>query len=475
LFLSHSNYLLLSTAGTIALLMLLILRARLHPALAILISAIALGVVSGMPLSHIPASITTGVGNLLGHVALVLGLGAVLGHLLASSGGAAAVGESLVHRFGPQGLPIAMMLMGMLVGFPVFFEVGLVLLMPIVVSVARRSGRSPIITGLPTLAGLSIVHGLIPPHPAAMLAVAQYHADVGKTILLGVTAGVPAALLAGPGWAWVYSTFIAKHRQRSRPVPSSSPAEPSLASLSDELEPTLPASAVPPSRNLVPASLLVLLLPVMLIFLGSWADLLIAHDGYWAGLNAALHLVGDPPIALLIAVLTALLLLGRISHWTRDHALRLTGESFAPIAGVLLILAAAGGLSRILGDSGAAQATVELAQGVHLSPLLLAWLLAATVRLAIGSATVAMAVTTGILAPIAATMSTSGALGPELLVLATGAGSIFCSHVNDPGFWMIKEFFGMELSETLATWSVLETLLSVAGLLGTLVLAAVLR
>jgi gluconate:H+ symporter, GntP family len=477
LLLSHANYLLLCTAGAIALLMLLILRARLHPALALLISAVILGVVSGMPPGKIPASIATGVGNLMGHVALVLGLGAVLGHLLASSGGAAAVGEGLVSRCGPRGLPFAMMLMGMLVGFPVFFEVGLVLLIPIVVSVAKRSGRSPIIAGMPTLAGLSIVHGLIPPHPAAMLAVAQYHADVGKTILLGITAGLPAALIAGPGYAWVYERFVSRRRQASGPSPNAANGRSDTHSLVGELESDAGAiqEAAAQQRGLVPASFFVLLLPVFLIFLGSWVDWLVPPQGPLPWLNAGLHLLGDPPVALLCAVLAAQVLLGRICGWSQERTLRLTGESFAPIAGVLLILAAAGGLSRILSDSGAAQATVDLAQGVHLSPLLLAWMLAATVRLAIGSSTVAMAVATGILAPVAATMGATGGLGPELLVLATGAGSLFCSHVNDPGFWMIKEFFGLELSETLATWSVLETVLSTAGLLGTLALAALLH
>jgi len=469
--LTHANYLLLVTAAAIALLMLLILRLKLHPALALLISALALGVLSGMPLSQIPASIATGAGNLLGHVALVLGLGAALGHLLASSGGAAAIGQGLVDRVGPRFLPVAMMGMGMLVGLPVFFEVGLVLLMPIVVSVARKSDRSPILSGLPTLAGLSIVHGLIPPHPAAMLAVVQYHADVGKTILLGLAAGLPAALLAGPAYAWFYGRFITAHRLRSRPLPASVPTAPALPTLSDELQPTAAAKVRSPSLFL--ASLVILILPVGLIFAGSWADAFLAPVGSFAGLNATLHLLGDPPTALLVAVLVALLWLGRLSGWTLDHALRLTGESFVPIAGILLILAAAGGLSRVLGDTGAAQATVEMAQRAHLGPLVLAWLLAATVRLAIGSATVSMAVASGILAPVAASMGLH--MGPELLVLATGSGSLFCSHVNDPGFWMVKEFFGMELKETLATWSALETIRSVAGLAGTLVLAAFLK
>jgi GntP family gluconate:H+ symporter len=470
LLLSHSNYLLLCTAGTIALLMLLILKARLHPALAILVSAVALAVVSGMPLARIPGSIATGVGNLLGHVLLVLGLGAVLGNLLASSGGASAVGEGLVRSFGPRGLPWAMLLMGMLVGLPVFFEVGLVLLMPIVVSVAQRSGRSRIITGMPTLAGLSIVHGLVPPHPAAMMAVAQYHADVGKTIMLGLLVGLPAGALAGPVYGWVYGRWIGGRALLSQGFPLPNKSIGVAEGLGLASEPELLSKSH--RAGLVPASLLALLLPVVLIFLGSWADWLFAPQGQFSGLNRVLHFVGDPPTALLCAVLVALISLSWICRWTRDVALRLTGESFGPIAGVLLILATAGGLSRILADSGAAQATVELAQGVHLSPLLLAWLLAATVRLAIGSATVAMAVTTGILAPLAGGMS---GVSPELLVLATGSGSLFCSHVNDPGFWMIKEFFGLELSETLATWSVLETVLSVAGLSGTMLLAAVLH
>jgi GntP family gluconate:H+ symporter len=487
LLLTHPNYLLLVTAGAIGLLMLLILRARLHPALAILTSAIALGCVSGMPIHQISGSLASGVGNLLGHVALVLGLGAVLGHLLASSGGAAAVGEAIVSRVGPRGLPIAMMFMGILVGFPVFFEVGLVLLMPIVVSVARRSGRSAIVTGMPTLAGLSVVHGLIPPHPAAMLAVSQYHADVGKTILLGVTVGVPAALLAGPAYANAYS--LLRNRLDAREVASDklvaategekakTETEAPSQSLAAELESDTSAvsSAVACRPGLATASVFLLLLPVLLIFLGSWADLWIHPQGRLSTLNLIVHLLGDPSIALLIAVLAARALLGRICGWGPGHALRLTGESFSPIAGVLMILAAAGGLSRILADSGAAQATVELAQGVHISPLLFAWLLAATVRVAIGSATVAMAVTTGILAPVATGLLAGGGFGPELLVLATGAGSLFCSHVNDPGFWMIKEFFGLELSETLATWSVLETVLSLAGLGATLLLAAFLH
>lgn len=469
--LSHANYLLLSTAAAIGFLMLLILRVKLHPALAILLAAIALGSISGMPLGSIPGSIATGAGNLLGHVALVLGLGSILGHLLARSGGAAAVGQGLVstaNRCGPWALPVAMVLMGMLVGFPVFFEVGLVLLMPIIVSVARQSGKSAMAAGVPTLAGLSIVHGLIPPHPAAMLAVAQYHADVGRTILLGVAAGLPAAMFTGLGCSWLFARQEARRKVQARVAPAATHG----TSLADEFA-SDPAEAPQHRRGLVAASLVALLLPVLLIFLGSWADSLLNPHGNLASMNAVLHLLGDPSVALLVAVLTAQMLLGQVSCWSPKDTLRLSGESFAPIAGILMILAAAGGLSRILSDSGAAQAVIGLAQGAHLSPLLLAWMLAATVRIAVGSATVAMAVTSGILAPIA--LSMGAGFGPELMVLATGAGSLGFSHVNDPGFWMAKEFFGLEVSETLKTWTVMESLLSITGLLGTLLLAAILH
>ena len=466
---SHAHYLLGMTAAAVGLLMVLILWVRLHPALAILVAAIGLGAVSGMPLNQIAGSLATGVGNLLGHVALVLGLGAVLGNLLASSGGATAVGESLVDRFGKRGLPFAMLAMGVLVGFPVFFEVGLVLLMPVIVSVAKRTGKSAMLTGMPTLAGLSIVHGLIPPHPAAMLAVTQYHADVGWTILLGLTAGLPAAVVAGPGWVWVYRRI---HGQGEERLQSRTLGNAVAAGAGVPVDLRAPAGK---RSQLIVSSLVLLAFPVVLIFLGSWANLIAGAGSAVAGLNPVFHLVGDPSVALLCALMVALPLLGGICGWTAADKLKLTGESFGPIAGVLLILAAAGGLSRILGDCGASQAVVELAQSVHLSPLLLAWLLAASLRLAVGSATVAMAVTTGILAPLAIGMSGGAGHMPELLVLATGSGSLFCSHLNDAGFWMVKEFFGMDVSETLATWSVMETIISVVGLLGTLGLAAVLR
>jgi gluconate:H+ symporter, GntP family len=484
----HSSWFLVAcAAGTVLLLLILITKMRLHPALALAVAALGLGVASGMALKQVPLSFTIGVGNLMGHIAIVLGLGAVLGRLLAGSGGAAALGRFLVESCGPKGLPWALLVLGIVVGMPVFFEVGLVLLMPIVAEAARRTNRPPVLAGMPLLAGLSIVHGTLPPHPAAMLAAAMYHADLGRTILLGLAAGLPAAALAGPGLGWF---LIRRWERKQRKLPTEAAGEgltlfaPTLAEDSPDgtdleagalagpgiAKPGAKVEAVPPPAGPVRAASAILL-PIALIFLGSWADSIAAPTSL---LNQILRFVGSPDIALLIAVLVALLTLGpRIQtgrHHGRELLRQLTSESFEPIANVLVILAAAGGLSGILHDSGAAQATVSLALGAHMPPLVLAWVLAAVVRVSMGSATVAMAVAAGVLAPLASHVG----VRPELLVLATGTGSLILSHVNDPGFWMIQSFFKLEVKDTLATWSVMETVLSVAGLGTTLLLGAML-
>src|ERR1035437_5934026 len=211
-------YLVACAGLTVLTLLLLIARLRLHPALALATAGLGLGIVSGMPLSQVPVSFTAGVGNLMGHIAIVLGLGAVLGCLLARSGGAASLGNALVERCGPQGLPWALLGLGIVVGMPVFFEVGLVLLMPIIAAAAKRSGRPPILVGMPLLAGLSIVHGVLPPHPAAMLAVTQFHADLGRTMLWGLAAGLPAAALAGPGLGWVMMRRWERRKAKGAPA-----------------------------------------------------------------------------------------------------------------------------------------------------------------------------------------------------------------------------------------------------------------
>jgi GntP family gluconate:H+ symporter len=439
-------------------LLILIARVRLHPAIALMLGGLGLGIAAGMPLMKVPVSFTAGVGNLMGHIAIVLGLGAILGCLLARSGGAASLGSALVDRCGPKGLPWALLVLGLIVGMPVFFEVGVVLLLPIIAAAAQRSERQPILVGIPLLAGLSIVHGTLPPHPAAMLAATQYHADLGRTILLGLVVAIPAGICAGPVLSFALRRFWRNKPNRGLALGS----EPlSVASHSFVAE-------LPPVAGPFRAAFSVLF-PIALIFLGSWAD---SYTAPGTILNQAIHFIGSPDVALLLAVLMALFTLGPHIQTGRHHGVellrQLTSESFEPIANVLIILAAAGGLSGVLRDSGAAQATVNLALGAHMPPLVLAWLLAAVVRVSMGSATVAMAVASGVLAPIAS----QAGVHPELLVLATGTGSLILSHVNDPGFWMVQSFFKLEMKETFATWTILETILSVAGLFGTLALNA---
>ena len=457
-------FLLLCAAGTVVLLLILIARVGLHPALALAVAAFTLGVASGMPLKQVPLSFSIGVGNLMGHIAIVLGLGAILGNLLARSGGATSLGRVLVENCGERGLPFALLGLGILVGMSVFFEVGLVLLMPIVAAAGRRSERPPILVGLPLMAGLSIVHGTLPPHPAAMMAATQYHADLGRTIIWGLIAGVPAGIVAGPVLGWILTRLWRKETAKAGTdslepegaifeVPaelagSRTSAGKAMTAVSAASE-TATEPIPPPAGPLRAAS--AILLPVALIFLGSWADS-VSMPGSAA--NQIVRFVGSPDVALLIAVLVALITLGsRIQtghHHGRELLRKMTTESFGPIANVLVILSAAGGLSGILRDSGAAQATVGIALGAHMPPLVMAWLLAAVVRVSMGSATVAMAVASGVLAPVA------GHLGvkPELLVVATGAGSLILSHVNDNGFWMVQSFFKLEMKDTLKTWTV---------------------
>jgi len=461
---AHDWYLLACVAGTVLLLLLLIARLRLHASLGLAIGAMTLGVASGMPLKQVPLSFTGGVGTMMGHIAIILGMGAILGQLLAASGGAASLGKLLVEGCGPKFMPWALLGLALLVGMPVFFEVGLVLLMPIVVESARRSGRPAALVGLPVLAGLSIMHGLVPPHPSAMLAATAFHADLGLTILIGIVVAVPAAVMAGPVLGYV---LLRRWERRRKAGLAVLPLELPVVAVAAEVK----AEAVPEPAGPV-RSLVAILLPIALIFVGSWADSVSAAGGT---LNQVLHFVGSPDIALLLAVLVGLLTLGPRVQTGQHHGpellRRLTADSFVPIAGVLVILSAAGGLSGVLRDSGAAQATVGLAMGLHMPPLVLAWVLAAVVRVSMGSSTVAMAVASGVLAPMA------GHLGvrPELLVMATGSGSLLMSHVNDSGFWLVASLFKLDVKGTLGTWSILETVVSITGLGVTLLLSVLMR
>jgi GntP family gluconate:H+ symporter len=445
---SHGTFLLLSALCSVVVLIVLIARYKANPFIALMSVSIALAMVTGMPMEAIVQSFEAGVGGTLGHIAVVIGLGTMLGKMMAESGGADQIAHTLIRFFGEKRVHWAMVVIGFVVGLPVFFEVGFVLLIPIAFTVAKRTRTSLVLVGLPMVAGLSVVHGLVPPHPAALLAVAAYHADVGKTVFYALIVGIPAAILAGP----LYAKLISPHIYLALDNP-----------IAAEFLDRDPHSKLP-AFSLTMATVL---FPVILMMIGSWANTF-AAQGTMA--NRILHLIGGADIALLIGVLISFITLGSMRGFSRDTILRFTNECLAPTATITLLVGAGGGFGRILQDSGTAAAIVDVALRAHIPLLLLAWLVAAAVRVATGSATVAMTTAAGIIAPIA--LHAPG-VQPELLAIATGAGSLVFSHVNDGGFWLVKEYFNMSVADTFKTWTVCETIISTVALLLTLVLARI--
>jgi len=436
-------------------LVVLIARFKLNPFITLMVVSVALALAVGMPMTSILKSFETGVGGTLGHIAIVVGLGTMLGKMMAESGGAERIARTLIGLFGPKNVHWAMMCIAFLVGLPVFFEVGFVLLIPIAFNVAQRTGTSMIRVGIPMVAGLSVVHGLIPPHPAALLAVTAYGADIGHTIFYALIVGIPTAAIAGP----LFSKLIARVVVLDGVNPM---AQQFIEQDAKRAGQSLPGFGI---------TLLTVLLPVLLMLVGSWADLIVAPK---ATANDVLHLIGHPDMALLLAVLLSFYTFGTTRGFGREQILKFTNECLAPTASITLVVGAGAGFGRILIDSGASKAIVDVATGAHVPLILLAWLVAALIRVATGSATVAMATASGIIAPIAAAAAASATgVRPELLVLATGAGSLILSHVNDGGFWLVKEYFGMSVPQTFKTWTVCETIISVTALLLTLGLAAV--
>jgi gluconate:H+ symporter, GntP family len=446
----HSIFLLTSALVAVIGLILLIAVFKLNPFITLFLTALSLAVVTGMPLATVVHSFEAGLGGTLGHIAIVVALGTMLGKMMAESGGADQIAYTLIRLFGEKNIHWAMVVIGIVVGLPAFFEVGFVLLIPIVFTVARRTKTSLILAGLPMIAGLSVVHGLVPPHPAALLAVTIYKADVGRTILYALLIGFPTAIIAGP----LYAKLIAPHVQLS--------TDNAMAAqfVDHGTERSLPSFGL---------TLTTILLPVLLMLIGSSAD---AISPAKSALNEGLRLIGNDDIALLIGVLFSFFTLGKMRGFTRETILKFSNECLAPTATVTLLVGAGGGFGRILQDSGVSQAIVVVALHSHIPLLFLAWLLAALMRLATGSATVAMTTAAGIVAPIA--LHSTG-VHPELLAIATGAGSLIFSHVNDGGFWLVKEYFNMTVAETIKTWSVCETIISVVGLIFTVAASLVIR
>jgi len=420
---------------------------KLHPFIALITVSLGMGTSAGMPFGGVVKAFQDGVGGVLGFVAVVVALGTMLGKMMAESGGATRIATTLVTLFGERRVHWAIMVVAFIVGIPVFFQVGFVLLIPLVFTIARRTGMSLVKIGIPLVAGLSVVHGMVPPHPAAMLAVVAYHADVGRTVAYALLVGLPTAALAGP----IFATWIAPRIA----LPAENPVAAQFV------------GGVPRAMPGFGISLFSVLLPVILMLCASAAD--VALDTT-SPVRAALDFVGGPIVALLVALLFSLWSLGYRQHFTRDEILKFTNDCLAPTATILLVIGAGGGFNSVLVESGVGKAIAAVALGSRASPLLLAWTVAALIRVATGSSTVAMTTAAGIVAPIAAVTPGTNV---ELLVLATGAGSLVLSHVNDSGFWLIKEFFNMTVPQTLKTWTVAETIIGVAGLGLTLLLSLV--
>src|SRR3982074_2952619 len=442
---SPNSQLLVLAFGAVLALIILIARFKLHPFVALIAVSLALGIAAGMPFGSVVKAFQDGVGAVPGFIAIVVALGTMLGKMMAESGGATRIATTLIGRFGERRVHWAIMFVGFIVGIPVFFQVGFVLLVPLVFTIARRSGLSLVKIGIPLVAGLSVVHGMLPPHPAAMLAVVAYKADIGRTIVYGILVGLPTAALAGP----IFASWIAPR--------IALPAENPLAKqLEGESVEEMPGFGI---------SVFTVLIPVILMLLASASDSALDPA---SPVRATLHFVGNPIVALLLALLFSFWSLGRSRHFTREQVMKYCNDCLAPTATILLVIGAGGGFNQVLVQSGVGGAIAHMAIGSHASPLILAWSVATLIRVATGSATVAMTTAAGIVAPIAVAVPGTSA---ELLVLATGAGSLMLSHVNDAGFWLIKEFFNMTVPQQPKTWTGAETIIGVAGLAFTMLLS----
>jgi len=425
----------------VAFLTLMIAWGKVQPLLAFVVASLAAALLLGMPLATIPKSIEKGIGDLLGSLTVIICLGAIFGKLIADSGAAQRIATFLIAVFGPQRLPLALTLTGFVAGIPLYYNVGFVLLVPLVFSLVYQSGRPAVALAIPLVAGLSIAHGFLPPHPSPTALVAQFHADIGRTLIYGLLVAIPTLAIAGPIFAMSLKKITA------------APAPLFQAALKD-------AAALPGAFN----SFATALLPVWLL---GGATVLILMPGGDPAHMAFIHFLANPMVVMLVALGVAIVTLG-LARGKRLPALMAGAQdALRDVAPILLVIAGAGALKQVLVDSGVSAELGRQLGGLPLHPLLLGWLVATLIRICLGSATVAGLTAAGIVAPL---VQSSG-IDPALMVLAIGAGSLMCSHVNDSGFWMFKEYFGLSLKDTFRSWTLMETLVGVFGLIFVLLLS----
>jgi Gnt-I system high-affinity gluconate transporter len=425
----------------IVLLFILIAKFKLNAFITFIIVSLFVGIAEGMELESVVQSIQDGIGNTLGFLVMILGLGAMLGKLVADSGAAQRITSALVSKFGIKNIQWALVLTGFIVGIPMFYSVGFVILVPLVFTVAAATGLPLLYVGLPMLASLSVTHGYLPPHPAPTAITVMFDADLGKTLVYGIIVAIPAIIVAGP----LFSRTI----KNIKATP-----------LKEFINPKILEDHEMPGMGV---SIFTALLPILLIASATLADLFLPKGFY---LNPIIGFLGNPVIAMLIAVLVAIYTLGLSRGKKMPEIMSSVSSSISGITLVLLIIAGAGALKQVLIDSGVSDYIANMLKGSTISPLLLAWFIATVIRVCVGSATVAGLTAAGIVLP----MVSSHGVSAELMVLAIGSGSLMLSHVNDGGFWLFKEYFNLSVKDTLRTWTIMETTVGVMGLIGVLIL-----
>ncbi len=419
----------------ILVLILLTTWAKLNAFLSFLLVSMGIGLANGMSIDSVTHAVQTGMGDLLGSLLVILVVGAMLGKLIADYGAAQRIVSSFMKWFGRKYLVWALVITAFIVGIPLFYGIGFVLMVPLIITLSYKYDIPAVYIGLPMLASLSVTHGYLPPHPSPTALIQQYHADLGLTLLYGFVVAVPSIIIAGP----LFATTLKKYTKKP------------LATFAGK---SIPDDEMPG----VTASFITALLPVVLIGTATVIRLMMPAGSFPVKLFAIL---GDPSIALLLTLAYAIYSLVLKRGRKLEACMVSMGEAVKDISPVLLIIAGAGALKEVLTESGTAAQLTHLMQGLHLPLILAAWIIAAFIRVCLGSSTVAGLTAAGMIAPMLAGSTVS----PSLVVLATGAGSLMFSHVNDSGFWLFKEYFNLSVKETLKTWSVMESIVSVVGLL----------
>ena len=429
------------TVTGILLLVFLISYFRIHTFLAFLIVSMGIGLALGMKPEALMKAVQNGIGSTLGSIVGIIALGAMLGKLIAVSGAAQQISSKMIEWVGVKHIRWAFMLTGFIVGLPLFYSVGFMLIVPLAITVAYRYNLSAVYVGLPLLASLSVTQGYLPPHPAPLFLVKQLNADMGLTLFYGIIISVPAILISGGLYGATVKGYM---------------TPPNLSFVA----PQMPTEELPSA----PLSILTVLLPILLIGISSIATPYLADGSF---IKDFFLFIGDATVSLLIAVLFASFTLGNFKGRSNKDITLFFTDAVKDVASLFLIFGGAGALKQILTDGGVSQTIADFMQHSDLNPYVLGWGIAAIIRVCVGSSTVSGITTAGFIAPMMATVSVNA----NLMVLSIGAGSMMFSHVNDTGFWLFKEYFQLSLKDTIKTWSVMDTLVSVMGLVGVLVLA----